>query len=493
MAMSKRAQNSLPNDRPAGSEQPVSYRTAVEQDRLSWLERRLAYFGGAYIPVLLTNLTDKSKYVRIGLFVFVTAIMAFTTMMFALNSVFFNGSQKNLIIPFALIWASIIFIIDWGLVATMRKEESFSLRSLKTYTSIIFPTLLRIFVAGLISFTISKPLEVKLFENRLAPAIAELKALRLQNKINELDAKAKEMDPLPKIDTAINSLIAAQKEIPEEAKTYDVQINQNNDQISEKEKQISALETTNSGIRRQSYGRICTETDVDGNCTKYGTGWLNEGAKAAYNQNRGRVNTLRSEISQIRNNTNGLTQNRANVIRAYQEPIKNQISDIREDRSRASVEQTKQGSINAVNKDSMRVAYNLAYDKNYLMIQIDALETLANDPVEGGFVFWVKWLIFAIIFVIDLMPIFIKLLSPFGPYEQAIADLEAEKRSESKLRRSMIRQEYRSNAGLVQRLARSQRDIIRQSLEQWRIQQLNRLEENPETSESMFSNNHRDQ
>ncbi|NUQ23994.1 MAG: DUF4407 domain-containing protein [Saprospiraceae bacterium] len=492
MAKSNRVTSNPENSEGSNNTPASTFRDITRNDRMSWFEGRLAYFGGAYLPVLQDNLSDKSKYVRIGLFVFVTAIMACTTMSFALHSIFFKSDQKQLVYLFALVWAIIIFIIDWGLVATMRKPESLNWWSFNTYTSIVFPTILRIIVAGLISFTISKPLEVKLFENRLAPAIAELKSIRLQDKINQLDSIANLSNPLPQIDTDINTLITKRSELPEVVKTYDTQINQNNEQVSEKEKQISTLESTNATLRRQNYGDVCVERDENDICTKFEKQWLSASAKGAYNQNRNRIKILSREVGQLQETIRDLRESRQNAIEDHQKPIIEQLDNKKSERDRASSEQTKQADVNAVNKDSLRNAYNLAYDPNYLMVQIEALEVLAADPVQGGSIFWVKWLVFAIIFVIDLMPIFIKLLSPFGPYERAMADLDSEKNAESRLRRSMIRQEYRSNNGLVQRLARSQRDIIRQALDNWRHQQLEKLENDPETSGMMFHNERSD-
>ena len=124
-------------------------------DSGSWISNIFSYFGGAYLPALKETPSDRSKFVTIGLFVFNTALLAFITMSFALHSVFRSNEEGWLIWVVAGFWAIVIFSIDWGLVKTMKKVPNASWAEFKTYTGIVIPTILRIIVATIISFTIS--------------------------------------------------------------------------------------------------------------------------------------------------------------------------------------------------------------------------------------------------------------------------------------------------------------------------------------------------
>jgi hypothetical protein len=146
------------------------------------LRNILTIIGGAYNPVLNQFPEQRTMYVIIGLFVVNTAFLSFLTMNFALHGLYPEKSKIGdwgLIGLVAGIWSFIIFSIDWGLIKTMDKTPQSSIQgSLKV---VFIPTLLRIIVASLISFTISKPFEVRVAGDKLLPVIEANKQTYIQD------------------------------------------------------------------------------------------------------------------------------------------------------------------------------------------------------------------------------------------------------------------------------------------------------------------------
>jgi len=111
---------------------------------------------------------ERHKFYPIGLGVIVTTTLAFISMMFAGDSIFGTNTTASwvYIFLFSIFWGFAIFMIDWGLVKTMSKPD-FSTFSLWDRIKYAFPVLFRVLVALIISFSVSRPLEVKIYEKRL--------------------------------------------------------------------------------------------------------------------------------------------------------------------------------------------------------------------------------------------------------------------------------------------------------------------------------------
>ncbi|TNJ45225.1 DUF4407 domain-containing protein [Tamlana fucoidanivorans] len=115
---------------------------------------------------------EQNKYAGIGATVFFTAIMACIAASYALNTVF------NTILPsmfFGLIWSLLIFNLDRYIVSTLKKSERFSVECIQASP--------RIVLAIIIAVTISKPLELKIFEKEINQVLLEKQhTLTLANK-----------------------------------------------------------------------------------------------------------------------------------------------------------------------------------------------------------------------------------------------------------------------------------------------------------------------
>jgi hypothetical protein len=118
----------------------------------------------------------------------------------------------------------------------------------------------------------------------------------------------------------------------------------------------------------------------------------------------------------------------------------------------------------------------IGYDKS-LLNQIQALETLAYEDKTNS-IFWTKWLIFFVIWIVDLMPIFIKLLSKYSNYDKEIAQRESEWTLRNRQQKFRLRTEYKINKDLIQKMGRSQREIVKQNISNWETEEKQRARRN---------------
>jgi Domain of unknown function (DUF4407) len=102
---------------------------------------------------------DRDKYTGIGFTVLITGLLASLSGGYALFTVFRSIASATL---FGLIWGSMIFNLDRSIVQSIRKTNS------GNDLAQIFIVLPRLVLALIIALTVSKPLELKLFEREIA-------------------------------------------------------------------------------------------------------------------------------------------------------------------------------------------------------------------------------------------------------------------------------------------------------------------------------------
>ena len=144
--------------------------------KLNKFQNILCSFAGVDKEILKECPTEWGKYSGIGATILFTGILASLSGGFALYTVFRNGNLNKLdvsaltpAIMFGVLWGLIIFNLDRFIVSTFRKYES------DTWWKKVGKELLqaspRIVLAFIIAIVISKPIEIKIFESRLAVQI----------------------------------------------------------------------------------------------------------------------------------------------------------------------------------------------------------------------------------------------------------------------------------------------------------------------------------
>ena len=159
---------------------------------MNFLTRFFIFCAGASSEILeKCPPFEASKYTSIGLTVFFTALLAVISSFFAFSIVF---EQTPLIVIFSLLWGAIIFNLDRYIVSTMRISENKFQEFLKAIP--------RMIIAFLIAVIISKPLEIKIFENEINSFLM----LENSQKVSNIDSKYKKsLSDLSSEKTKINS------------------------------------------------------------------------------------------------------------------------------------------------------------------------------------------------------------------------------------------------------------------------------------------------
>lgn len=121
------------------------------------------------------------KYARIGSFVFLTSLLAFCTSAYAIYTIF---DSILIAVGFGALWAFIIFNFDQFLVITTQTVDSL-------FSSNTLNVLLRLFIGIVIAFTISKPIEVAIFRDKIDKRLSDNTTKEEETSKNKADKEIK--------------------------------------------------------------------------------------------------------------------------------------------------------------------------------------------------------------------------------------------------------------------------------------------------------------
>lgn len=144
-----------------------------QKDVPNALTRFLWWSAGVVPDTLRAYPAEKAKYEGIGGAVLATGVLAFFSGFYALYSTLASGPYGVIVsVLFGIVWALTIFNLDRFIVSSLRKPTDPSARWPQRLRETWLPTLPRLGLAILIGITISKPLELRLFQNAIASQAA---------------------------------------------------------------------------------------------------------------------------------------------------------------------------------------------------------------------------------------------------------------------------------------------------------------------------------
>jgi hypothetical protein len=166
--------------------------------------RNFLWWCAGVVPEVLSKYpTEKAKYEGIGGAVLTTGVLAFFSGFYAIYSTLASGSYAVLIsIAFGLLWGIAIFNLDRYIVSSLRKPTNPEVRWRQRIRETWFPALPRIALAVLIGITLSKPLELRLFQN----AIAGQAAINQEKSVQEKRAGLIESSSLATLDAELKTI-----------------------------------------------------------------------------------------------------------------------------------------------------------------------------------------------------------------------------------------------------------------------------------------------
>jgi len=433
------------------------------------LSNIVLFCGGANVKFLRENCpNERHKFYPIGLGVIITTVLGFISMMFATHSIFGANSMNEelVLILFSIFWAFAIFTIDWGLIKTMRKPKNED-PTLGDRIRTAVPVAFRLSVALIISFSISRPMEVKIYEKRLKAQIEKDRQAFVERELSKKDERVKEKTAVISDLTNKGDEYLAKKYKSPETETFKINLNSkkkcDDELLSIKAKNENKIEDLSK--QYQNLGSPVVTPSAFGPPND-STG-IKPMLKWAKDKRWGIMNIeipkLKNEIEVKQIECDGyagkVTKEQEEYQGDYEEVIKANTSILSTGiANKDSIERANKKAIDEITKASY-VSFDTLHPG--LITQLESMSTFEETP-EGRSVGWVRFILLLVIICIDTAPIVIKLLTKRGVYE-AMQDGDEERM------KFLIKQEGYSNNHLIQQLSLAQKEILTEAIRRWKI------------------------
>lgn len=397
----------------------------------SWLQNFFILCSGADREIINEYPTEWNKFAGIGATIFLTACLALLSGAYAMHFVFENGLVSVL---FGIFWAIVIFNLDRYIVLSLRKEKiptstdiqrepnSNKKEELKTERNRLLwhQTLMaspRFIIALIIAVTVSKPIELRLFQNRIEKELENTVKIE-DEKFDEEEAKRnKELNnqlaSINKQEQDDKSAVFSNNPIYQDAKTKIPNLETN---IKGKEQQIASNQKIIDANRYQETQYRITTNPVTGEVTRtpYSVWLHNAIARAKIKENntlgieRQKLLTELTEQKKKQNYVETSLSEQATAISDKYKSATDNVSQQIENLNRTYIER-KTAWINA-NKRSTDLPARL--------------EALGNISSFGNSIWWASFVITLLFIALETAPVVVKLLTKRGPYEERLDALE---------------------------------------------------------------------
>lgn len=384
--------------------QPRLRRHDPRRPRLS-LIRRMAVLGGADNDVLDEVPEEVPRFVQMFLVLAGTALVSSLSMMFAL----LTGVRVSLwlAIPLAIVWGLIIFNLDRFLTSTMR--------STKNVFRLLGLAMPRVIMAALIGIVVAEPLVLQVFQNdivrevnstNVTQALTDQDAVTNGPEKQALDAASAQVSALE--NQAATGIVTGTSSTSAESAAAQQSVDQLTQQLAAQQTVIDqARAVYQCELTGQGAGTVPGCTGVAGN------GASSDAAQAQLQQAQSAYDALSTQLSQAQSTLAAANSAGAEAAASSADANKQQAED-QLPAARAQYE----SALAAYNARASSVADGNAGAVG-LLSQITALERLSDrEPTLR----WAHYLIAALFFMIELLPVLVKVLTGFGGpslYEKA--------------------------------------------------------------------------
>ncbi|MFJ2369058.1 DUF4407 domain-containing protein [Microbacterium sp. NPDC087665] len=369
--------------------------------------RQLAILGGAEGEILDRVPGETPRFVQMFFVLAGTALVSAISMLFALTT----GVQAAiwLAVPLALVWALIIFNLDRFLTSTMA--------STKNVWRLIGLAIPRVIMAAIIGFVVAEPLVLQIFHNDIAREVAATNITQSQS-----DQEALESGP-EKI--ALDAATAKVAELENQAATGIV-AGTDSASASESAAQSTVDDLTAKLAEQQGVidqARILYQCELTGEgagtvpgCTGVnGEGASSDAAEAQLAQAQQTYDGLAEQL-RVANEELAAAGTAAKANTSTSETQNRQLAQDQLPSARTSYDQ----ALAAYNARADAVAQGNA-GATGLLSQISGLNRLSEKEPT---ILWAHILIAALFFMIELLPVLVKVLTSYGEpslYEKAAA------------------------------------------------------------------------
>ena len=387
--------------------------------------------SGADREIINEYPTEWNKFAGIGATIFLTACLALLSGAYAMHFVFENGFVSVL---FGIFWAIVIFNLDRYIVLSLRKEkiptstdiqrepDSNKKEELKTERNRLLwhQTLMaspRFVIALIIAVTVSKPIELRLFQNRID------KELENTVKIEDEKFDKEEVKRNTELNNQLASLnkqeqddklaVFSNNPIYQDAKTKIPNLETN---IKGKEQQIASNQKIIDANQYQETRYRITTNPVTNEVTRtpYIVLLPNATARAKIEENKTLGSERQKFLSELaeqkkkQNDVETSLSEQATAISDKYKSAKDNVSQQIENLNKTYIER-KTAWINA-NKRSADLPARL--------------EALGNISSFGNSIWWASFVITLLFISLETAPVVVKLLTKRGPYDERLDAIE---------------------------------------------------------------------
>ncbi|WP_175984965.1 DUF4407 domain-containing protein [Microbacterium tenebrionis] len=369
--------------------------------------RTMAILGGADGEILDRVPGETPRFVQMFFVLAGTALVSAISMFFALTT----GVQAAMwiAVPLAIVWAGIIFNLDRFLTSTMT-----STRSIGKLIGLALP---RVAMAVLIGFLVAEPLVLQVFHNDINREVAATNIVQAQS-----DQDALESGPEKKALDAATARVAALENQAATGIVADTEsgsasttaaqatVDDITSKMAEQQKVIDqARALYQCELTGEGAGEVpgCTGVNGEGSSSDAAQAQLAQ-AQQTYDALAAQLRTANDELAAAET---AAKENTASSESANRQQANDQLPAARE---------TYEQALAAYNARADSVAQGNAGAVG-LLSQISALNRLAEEEPT---IWWAHWLIAALFFMIELLPVIVKVLTSYGDpslYEKAYA------------------------------------------------------------------------
>ena len=457
--------------------------------------------SGADRKILEQCPTEKPKYAGIGATIFFTAVLATISGGYAMHFVFENAYIS---IPFGILWGIIIFNLDRYIVLSIKKAAKKEEFKNELWTA--FP---RFVIAIFLAISISKPLELRLFNSRIEKELGSIKRASVAECENEFNKKIDEQNG------RLKSLEDGKGNEKQKVYSSNEIYNDLKNEIPKNEKAIEDLNTeykTNKKEIPQYY--YADENDL---VPKKKVVSKDADGKPLYEIEYVPLIKLKPEGKRLVERNKEIEQEleTQKKILGDQKAKKDTIekSFVKEiaaiDAKYEELKKPPLSEIDRLNKEKPAFIYDCqtrAEKSNDLLQRLEALGNLSKwfNPV-----WWASMIITILIMLLECAPIIVKLLSKRGPYDDKLEEIEYKHYIDSKKsisdmndeinnlikeiqelnklkgetrvksEKAKLDAELKANTELLNDIAKRQAELAQIAIDKWYQEEKDKLKNNP--------------
>ena len=471
----------------------------------SCLKQFLWWCAGVDKSLMLQCKHEWAKYASMGATILLTGVLASLSGGYALYTVFRNGNldvvDKTALFPsiaFGVLWGIIIFNLDRYIITSFTKSAETS-RAKRMGIDLLHATP-RIIVALIIAITISKPIEVKMFENRLRVQIES-------NKKDEQRDNLKDYNDMFKIDQ--QKFEIRQTELTTDSLTNLKQIEPEYVKLMRidyaelvKNKQQAETNANNefNEMRSISNNPNSYEYAIDSLGNRYRTNYFTQSARVTYHDHKAKRDSYNTEKRGWEKEMEDKQKEINSALAEYRNNLNSQINRNDSLRNQQQKKLTVTSNLSDSLANNANESAEQAYTNNFIT-QLEALGDLKKCVIEDtdtdnkikqkekkAHTFSLISLALTLLFLmIELTPILTKLIIRRGAYddlldienEKIIGIISADRQIAIKVNEERVKAEVLANQQLMSKVANTQAELLETAIEEWRKEELEKIHADP--------------